>query len=145
MTLTLAISAAAIEWSEASANKSEQTSICPGKDFMDEMLSAIHRGKQAFKHLKNSLNRQGNDHLQPGRHLDTRERGMKGFLLANPRPARLEDPPKKSLDNDFCAPSQMSHVINSMLNKFMRANIPSVKYGALYRARGLFGNCFSFI
>ena len=72
---------------------------------MDEMLSAIHRGKQAFKHLKNSLNRQGNDHLQPGRHLDTRERGMKGFLLANPRPARLEDPPKKSLDNDFCAPS----------------------------------------
>jgi len=51
MTLTLAFSAAAIEWSEVRANKSEQTSICPGKDFMDQMLSAIHRGKQAFKHL----------------------------------------------------------------------------------------------
>src|SRR5207302_7430697 len=51
MTLTLAFSAALIEWSEVRANKSEQTSICPGKDFMDEMLSAIHRGKQAFKHL----------------------------------------------------------------------------------------------
>src|SRR5947207_8881034 len=51
MTWTFGFSAALIEWSEVRASKSEQTSICPGKDFMDEMLSAIHRGKQALKHL----------------------------------------------------------------------------------------------
>src|SRR6266513_5536466 len=48
MTWTFGFSAAAIERSEVRAKRSSRTDIRPDKVFIDEMFTAIHRGKQAF-------------------------------------------------------------------------------------------------